>query len=280
MRVLRTVEDMREARDGMGKVVFVPTMGALHEGHLSLMDRAKEIGGTVLVSIFVNPTQFGEGEDFEEYPRPEERDLELCEARGVDVVFMPRVEEMYPEEEVEVVVDVPGMSRELEGAERPGHFVGVCLIVAKLFGMVKPDVACFGQKDYQQLKIVEAMAKGLGMGIRIEMCPTVREADGLAMSSRNVYLSEEERRKAVGLVRALEEARGMIEGGEGNRERVENVMMEVIEGSGMVPDYAVVRDAKDLGEVELPLDAGETMVCLVAGRLGRTRLLDNMVAGV
>ncbi|HEX5871571.1 MAG TPA: pantoate--beta-alanine ligase, partial [Longimicrobium sp.] len=214
MRVVRTIDEVRRAvrqvRAGGGTVALVPTMGYLHEGHMSLVDRAREQAGWVAVSIFVNPMQFGPKEDLARYPRDLERDLEMARARGVDLVFAPEVEEMYPHGEPQVSV-VPGaLAERMEGAIRPGHFRGVLTVVAKLFGIFQPDVAVFGQKDFQQAALIARMARDLDQGVRVEVAPIVREADGLAMSSRNVYLSGEERERARALSRGLERSRALF----------------------------------------------------------------------
>ena len=286
MEVVRSIERTREARRRLGdRLALVPTMGALHEGHLSLVRRAREVADRVAVSIFVNPTQFAPHEDFERYPRPIEEDLRLCEAEGVDLVFHPSAAEMYPAGEPETVVDVPALGDILEGAYRPGFFRGVCRVVAKLLGIVQPSVALFGMKDYQQLRVVEAMAAGLCLGVRVEGGPIIREADGLACSSRNAYLSADERRHAVGLYKALQEARRLIEDGQGDPAAVERAMEQAMRAHHFEVDYAVVRDAKTLRPVDLVNPDMEPVVCLLAGRLGRSvggkvggvRLIDNMV---
>ena len=275
MDVLKTNEAMRAARARVaGRLAFVPTMGALHEGHLSLVRRARELADVVAVSIFVNPTQFSAGEDLDKYPRPLERDLDLCRAEGASLVYNPEPAEVYPPHEPEVIIDVPQLAADLEGARRPGHFVGVCRVVAKLFGIVQPDVACFGMKDYQQLRVIEAMTVGLCLPIDIEPCPTVREPDGLAMSSRNAYLSAEDRPRALCLSKALREAQQMIEAGESEPAVVEHAMRQVLEAHRAEVDYAVVRHAGTL----LSLDAiTQPVVCLIAARVGKVRLIDNMV---
>ena len=280
MEVTRSIEQTREARRRLGdRLALVPTMGALHEGHLSLVRRAREIADHVAVSIFVNPAQFAPHEDFDRYPRPIEEDLRLCEAEGVDLVFHPNVEEMYPPGEPETIVDVPALGGILEGAHRPGFFVGVCRVVAKLLAIVQPGVACFGAKDYQQLRVVEAMARGLCLPVRIEGCPIVREADGLACSSRNAYLSEDDRRHAVGLHKALREAERLIDDGQTDPAAVERAMEQAMRAHHFEVDYAVVRDAKTLAPVDLVNPSLEPIVCLLAGRLGAVRLIDNMVFG-
>lgn len=259
-------------------------MGALHEGHLALIRRAKALvapqAGHVGVSIFVNPAQFGVGEDLDRYPRPTARDLELCRAEAVDLAFVPSVDAVYPPDEREVVVDVPDLTQVLEGAHRPDHFVGVCRVVAKLLAIVQPTVACFGQKDYQQLKVIQAMTQGLCLPVQIEPCPTVREADNLALSSRNTHLDAESRRHAVSLYKALAEAKRLIEEqGEVDPGVVERAMAQEMQMHHVAVDYAAVRDARTLGELDVINPTLEPIVCLVAGRIGGVRLIDNLVIG-
>jgi pantoate--beta-alanine ligase len=253
---------------------FVPTMGFLHEGHVSLMRRARHECDVVVVSIFVNPTQFGPNEDLDRYPRDEAGDRAKCESAGVDVLFMPKASGMYPEKPF-VFVTVEGIADVLEGAARPGHFRGVATVVAKLFNIVKPGKAFFGQKDYQQCAVIRQMVKGLNMDIEIVMLPTVREQDGLAMSSRNSYLSDDERRKAAAIYRALSAAEHLAKAGAREPEKLKNKMLAVLqEDAGIMIDYVEVVDHETLE----PLSSEkETMVLLVAVRIGRTRLIDNLV---
>src|SRR5580765_7191692 len=199
MHVVRTIADARRERGSMGAIALVPTMGALHAGHLSLIEEAKKRVPRVAVSIFVNPTQFGPREDFTKYPRPIEEDLAKCEAAGVDLIFNPPPEEMYKPGAPDVAVDLPSLSSVLEGKHRPGHFKGVCQVVAKLFNILTPDVATLGEKDCQQLRILTAMAEALDWPIHIAPVATVRDADGLALSSRNQYLSTDERQRALAI---------------------------------------------------------------------------------
>lgn len=293
MWIATTIDEMRTRRAAMsGAVALVPTMGALHEGHLSLVRRARELGHNVVVSIFVNPTQFGPSEDFSRYPRPIERDLKMCLAEDVDGVFNPGVEEIYPPTAPACEVNVPAVAAGMEGALRPTHFAGVCRVVAKLFNIVQPHVACFGRKDYQQLCVIRAMVDDLCMPIRIEGCPTIREPDGLAMSSRNVYLSAEQRRHALGLSKALLEAKRLIEeAGETDPRAVESAMRLVARSHHVDVDYAEVRHPLSLAKmdvVEPALTGG--VVALIAGRPAPpeaapekpappVRLLDNMLCG-
>lgn len=279
MRITKTIDETRAARAAMGRVAFVPTMGALHEGHLSLMRRARELADDVVVSVFVNPTQFAPHEDLNRYPRPIERDLELCEQEGVSLVFNPTVDVMYPPDEPETIVAVPSLGDGLEGAHRPGFFVGVCRVVAKLLNIVRPDAACFGRKDYQQLRVIEAMAGALCTGCMIEPCAIVREPDGLAMSSRNVYLDADQRRRALGLSKALDEAAAMIEAGTLDPAEVEAAMARVLAAHDCVVDYAVVRDARTLSPMDLINPKVEPLVCLIAARVDAVRLIDNREVG-
>ncbi|MHC4994732.1 MAG: pantoate--beta-alanine ligase [Planctomycetota bacterium] len=272
----QTIDETRHALTEMtGRQALVPTMGALHEGHLSLVRRARELADHVTVSIFVNPTQFGPKEDLARYPRPLERDLELLRDEGVGLVWLPGVDDVYPPEEHKVIVDVPALTTILEGAHRPGHFVGVCRVVAKLLGVFQPNIACFGLKDYQQLMVIQAMAEGLCLPVEIVPCELVRDEDGLALSSRNAYLSMEQRSNALSLYRALEGARRMIEAGEEDPRAVETLMRREMEIHGVEVDYAVVRYARTLAEMDSINPNLAPLVCLVAGRLGDIRLIDN-----
>ena len=274
MWVTDTVDETRKRRGALtGRVALVPTMGALHAGHLALVHRARELAEHVLVSIFVNPTQFGRGEDLERYPRTLEADLSACRDAGVAGVLAPPVDAIYAPDVPEVLVDVPELTAILEGAHRPGHFQGVCRVVAKLLSIFTPDVAVFGRKDYQQLKVVEAMVADLMMPVRIEAVQTVREPDGLALSSRNRYLDEERRRHALGLSKALEQARMLVEeAGESDPGDVETAMRQVLEAHHLDVDYAVVRHHQSLAA----LDCIETpVVALVAAWAGNVRLIDN-----
>ena len=282
-KTISRVRDLtRQQRHAMPETVaFVPTMGALHKGHLSLIEAAKQMDYQVVVSIFVNPTQFGPGEDFERYPRQLEQDLAACERAGVAGVFYPAVAEMYPSDQLACELTVPALAEVLEGNTRPGHFAGVCRVVAKLLHIIEPGVACFGQKDYQQLKVIEAMVDDLAMPVRIVGLPTVREADGLAMSSRNAYLDSEARRRAVSLYKSLCEAKRLVEdAGESDPAVVEAAMAQGLTVHQVEVDYAVVRHPKTLVEldcIEPELTGG--VVALVAGRVGGVRLIDNSVLG-
>ncbi|MEX2389413.1 MAG: pantoate--beta-alanine ligase [Phycisphaeraceae bacterium] len=282
MELTHSVEDARTHRRSLkGTVAFVPTMGALHEGHLKLVEQGRSLADHVLVSIFVNPTQFGPGEDFEQYPRTLEADVAHCRSAGASGVFAPSADQMYPAAAVETQVDVPLLTADLEGTFRPGHFQGVCRVVAKLLNVVQPDVAVFGQKDYQQLKVIEAMAADLLLPVRIVGMPTVREPDGLAMSSRNRYLAADARRHATGVYKALTQARQMIvDDGETDPAAVERAMVQTLEAHHLDVDYAVVRHPQTLALldcIEPALTRG--VVALIAARLGGVRLIDNMVIG-
>ena len=267
-----------EARAVGQRIALVPTMGALHEGHLSLVRAARERAEYVVVSVFVNPTQFGPGEDFEAYPRDLEGDLELLEAEGVALVFAPATATMYAPGAT-VTVDPGPLGDVLEGATRPTHFRGVCTVVAKLFGIVEPDLAFFGEKDFQQLAIVRAMVSDLDLPVRVVGCPTIREPDGLAMSSRNVYLSPDERTAATVLYRALRAAEARALAGERDaRALVEVMRAEIATEPLVVPDYAEVADAVTLAPLEA-LGASPARA-LVAARLGSTRLIDNLALEV
>jgi len=266
---------VREARAAGGTVALVPTMGYLHEGHLSLVDRARREADWVAMSIFVNPLQFGPSEDLERYPRDLERDLEMARSRGVDLVFAPAAGEMYPGGEPRVSVIPAGpLAEGLEGAIRPGHFRGVLTVVAKLLGIFTPDVAVFGQKDFQQAALIRRMALDLDMGTRVEVAPIVREPDGLAMSSRNVYLSPGERERALALSRGLEHGRALFAAGERDAEALRAALREALAVPGVVPEYA---EAADPLTLEPAARAEPGTVLLVAARVGGTRLIDNAV---
>src|SRR4051812_7762431 len=281
MIVVQTIAECRARRAELsGKLALVPTMGALHSGHLSLIRQAKARADHVAVSIFVNPTQFGPREDFNKYPRPFEEDLAKCEEAGVALVFNPSVEEIYPPGQPQVVVDLPDLTNVLEGKRRPGHFKGVCQICAKLFNIVQPQIACFGQKDFQQLRVISAMVESLNWPIEVVGCPTIREADGLAMSSRNQYLSKDERERALSISRALLLAQGELKAGAKQANRLvatlQNTLLDVGK-LGRIPvsiDYVAAVDPLTLKPVDVV--TGPT-VLLVACRVGNTRLIDNLV---
>jgi len=277
VKLVRTKAEVRAwvaAQRAKGKTVgLVPTMGYLHEGHLSLVDRARELADVAAMSIFVNPLQFGPTEDLERYPRDLERDLELAAGRGTALVFAPSAAEMYPQGEPRVsIVPDEEIGGRLDGGSRPGHFRGVLTVVAKLFGIFTPDVAVFGQKDWQQATLIARMAAELDLPVRVEVAPIVREPDGLAMSSRNVYLSPAERTSARALSRALERVRGMYVEGERDAAVLRAALWDGIAVPGVEPEYAEVVDPRTLGPVER---AGGGMLCAVAARVGKTRLIDN-----
>ncbi len=290
MELLRTRDQLSAWRNAdASTVALVPTMGALHDGHLSHLAHARQHADRVVVSIFVNPTQFGPGEDFEQYPRDFDQDAALCEGHGASAIFVPEVDTMYPPGVPAVAVDVPQVAAELEGAQRPAHFAGVCRVVMKLLGMVRPDVATFGRKDYQQLTVLKALVADLAVPVEIVEVPTTREADGLAMSSRNIYLTEEQRQRALGMIAALRAARSSAAQGQHDPAVLEAGLLEALAAHGLDEvDYAVVRDAQTLGPVVpgarlsgagLPGLPGAGGVALVACRLGRTRLIDNIALG-
>ena len=277
MQIITSIASMQSHAGSLhreGKAIgFVPTMGFLHEGHLSLMARARQENDVVVASIFVNPTQFGPKEDLDRYPRDAEGDRKKCESAGVDVLFTPGAAEMYPVKP-SVFVCVEGISDVLEGAIRPGHFRGVATVVAKLFHIVKPHRAYFGQKDYQQCAVIRRMVKGLDLDVDVIVLPTVREADGLAMSSRNSYLGPEQRRKAACLFRALTAGEELIRAGVREPEKVRQKMRAVmLSEQGVEVDYAEVADPDSLVRLET---LGGGAVLLVAARIGSTRLIDNL----
>ena len=252
MQVVKTIPEIRALRQKLsGTVGFVPTMGYLHEGHLALVKQARIENSTVVVSIYVNPTQFGPREDFGAYPRDLNRDLELLEEGGVDIVFVPSDEEMYPPE-FSSWVDVEKVTERLEGASRPGHFRGVATVVAKLFNIVQPTRAYFGQKDAQQVVVIKRMVADLNMEIEVVVVPTVRESDGLAMSSRNIYLNPEERQAATILFKALTLARQLWQGGEKDAEKIRRQMTSLIQKEPLAQiDYVSIADAETLEELNL-----------------------------
>jgi pantoate--beta-alanine ligase len=278
MQIITSIPEMQSLATSLrakGRTIgFVPTMGFLHEGHLSLMRRARLECDTVVVSIFVNPTQFGPGEDFDRYPRDEEGDRHGCQSAGVDILFMPTVPEMYPDKPT-VFVTVEGISGILEGRVRPGHFRGVATVVAKLFHIVKPHVAYFGQKDYQQCVVIRRMTEELNLDVKIVALPTVREQDGLAMSSRNSYLNADERRAAAAVHRALSAAERLALAGVKECEKLRNKMRAVFaEEKTITIDYIEIADSESLETLET---VRTKAVILVAVRLGKTRLIDNLV---
>jgi pantoate--beta-alanine ligase len=280
MKIIRsprtmTVWSERLRREGV-TIGFVPTMGALHDGHRALIRAARLRCDALVVSIFVNPTQFAPTEDLAKYPRPIEKDRALCQDEGVDVCFLPTTAAMYPEG-FQTVVTVPAIARRWEGESRPQHFTGVATVVTKLFGMVRPHLALFGQKDYQQSALVRQLVQDLNLGVEILVRPTVRERDGLAMSSRNVYLSTEERRVAPIFFHALQAGRQAIETGTTDAKSVQAIIQKVLAGEpGIQSDYVAVCDPATL-EPLTKID--RQAVLLGAVRIGSVRLIDNVLAG-
>lgn len=269
MDLVRSIAELRELLSKDRSIGFIPTMGALHEGHLSLVELARARDDVVVVSIFVNPTQFGPTEDFANYPRDESRDLQLAEAAGVDVVFLPPVEEMYPSGATTRITVGP-LATIVEGADRPGHFDGVCTIVAKLFHIVAPTRAYFGQKDAQQVAVIKKVVADLDFPVEIVVGSTVRESDGLALSSRNRYLSVDERRRASALHSALMAGRATLRT-EGP-EAAEKAMWELLVARDLQPSYARVVDPDTFAPVT---DEGPALL-VIAAHLGKTRLIDNL----
>jgi pantoate--beta-alanine ligase len=282
MRTVRTVAELRDAlapeRRAGRTIGLVPTMGSFHEGHLSLIRRARRDCDVVVVSLFVNPTQFAVGEDLATYPRDEHRDAQLATAEDVDLLFAPPVDEVYPDG-FDTTVTVGGITHVLEGDQRrrgPGHFAGVATVVAKLFNMAGPDVAYFGQKDAQQALVIHKLVRDLDIPVRIEVCPTVRDPDGLALSTRNAYLSGHERERALALSRALRAAESAVAVGERDAPAVLAAARAELERSGVEPDYLELRAATDLAPVERV--NGSTLLA-VAARIGKARLIDNVILG-
>ena len=282
MRTLRTAPGLRTAlrpaRRADRSIGLVPTMGALHEGHLSLIRAAREQCNEVVVSLFVNPSQFEDADDLAAYPRDEERDAELAEAEGVDILFSPPVQEVYPDG-FDTAVAVGSLTETLEGdvAQRGAeHFQGVTTVVTKLFNMVGPDVAYFGQKDGQQALVIRKLVRDLDIPVRIEVCPTIRDPDGLALSSRNAYLSPEERERALALSRALRAAEAAVTNGTRDAAAVLAAARHELDRAGVEPDYLQLRSATDLAPVERV--NGSTLLA-VAARFGRARLIDNAILG-
>ena len=276
MQIIRRLSDLPDAllswRESGQTIALVPTMGALHDGHLALIDAAKAAADRVVASIFVNPLQFGPTEDLDRYPRQEDEDSELLQQRGCDLLWMPTADQLYPPG-FATTVSVSGVSERWDGAARPGHFAGVATIVAKLFTAVRPDLAFFGEKDFQQLAVIRRMEADLGLGIDVRGVATVRDSDGLALSSRNAYLTSEERSRALALPHSLEWARAAILGGEPVEAVLDEAKRKLAEaGFGRV-DYLALVDAATLEPLDLP--AGE-MRLIAAAFMGTTRLIDNI----
>lgn len=280
MQVIRKIRQMQAISDRLRaegkKIGFVPTMGYLHEGHLSLVRKARGLSDLVVVSIFVNPTQFGPGEDFDRYPRDEEGDRSKLEAEGVDLLFIPEAAEMYPSG-YQTFVEVTEVSKGLCGDFRPGHFRGVATVVAKLFNIVKPHLAVFGEKDYQQLLVVKRMVEDLNFDIEIIPGVLVREQDGIAMSSRNAYLSPEERKKATILYQSLMKGKEWFESGEKRAVPLREIVRDSIASKeGVTLQYVEIRNAETLESIE---SVDTPAVVAVAAKIGPVRLIDNMILG-
>lgn len=281
MRVFHTISEIREfvrqARAKGHSIGFVPTMGYLHDGHLELMRQAKKQCGTVIISIFVNPTQFGPGEDLESYPRDLDRDAGMAGSVGVDAIFNPGLEEIYPSGYC-TYVDVERITDKLCGKSRPGHFRGVATVVTKLFNIVKPDYAYFGQKDAQQVLVIKRMAADLNMEVEVVTVPTVRERDGLAMSSRNVYLDSVQRQAALSLSRSLNRAAAEVRAGERDAAKIRQLVVDMIKAEPLAEiDYVEIYSHPDLEPVEAI--KGPALMAL-AVKIGRARLIDNIILDV
>lgn len=278
---MQTIAGIRELRERIAqwrrqseRIAFVPTMGNLHAGHGNLVSAAAALGDRVVVSVFVNPLQFGPNEDYQAYPRTPDEDRRLLESLNVDALFLPTVDEMYPHGQATTArVQVPGIEDILCGAFRPGHFMGVATVVVKLLNLVQPDVALFGEKDFQQLMIIRRAVRDLCMPIEIVGVPTMREHDGLAMSSRNRYLSAPERATAPAIYAELQRAKQAVESGSRDFEALEKAGVSALQRSGFRPDYFSIRDAATL---DAPGAASTELVVLTAARIGRARLIDNL----
>ncbi|MFA7627779.1 MAG: pantoate--beta-alanine ligase [Candidatus Kapaibacterium sp.] len=283
MEIVKSISDMQKiAKDNKLKglkTALVPTMGYLHDGHLSLIRKGKELADIVITTLFVNPTQFGPNEDFDKYPRDYERDFKLCSENGSDYLFFPEVNEMYPIGFNSSII-IKGITEKFEGQFRPTHFSGVATVVAKLFNSCSPDIAVFGQKDYQQTLLIKKLVKDLNFGIDIVVAPTVREKDGLAKSSRNTYLPPELRAKAGVIFYAMEQAKSAIAKGETDRKRLNSIMMVALKTVAEIRiDYAAAAIASNLEEPDIFLP-GDEVVLLFAVQLGKTRLIDNSVVKI
>ena len=280
-----TTSSKEELRDQLGEwrtagdhIALIPTMGNLHAGHLSLIDLAREHAEKVVVSIFVNPTQFGEGEDFDGYPKTLDRDKRQLARSGVDLLFVPDVDTLYPFGiDNSTSVTVPVLSSEFCGEFRPGHFEGVSSVVARLFGLVQPDVAVFGQKDYQQQLIIRRMTEDLGFPIRIVTGETVREDDGLALSSRNQFLTDDERAIAPGIYRSLKKIGDSLQAGKRSYDELQDKAIADLKSAGFTPDYVSIRRAENLAMPDRDCDE---LVVFVAATLGKARLIDNIVVSI
>jgi pantoate--beta-alanine ligase len=276
MQVIHSISEFKKARRKLtGSLGMIPTMGYLHEGHLELVRQAKKKNAHVVISIFVNPTQFGPNEDFSSYPRDTERDLALLQPLDVDIVFMPSAEEMYPPL-FQTFVEVEKVSQGLEGKPRPGHFRGVATVVAKLFNIIQPDQAYFGQKDAQQVAVIKQMVEDLAFPLEINVVPIVRDTDGLALSSRNVYLAPEQRQAAPVLFRALTKAKKLYKEGERNTQNLHSAMLEIFKEESLAEvQYISIADARTLEEVTENIQ--KPILISLAVRFGKTRLIDNIL---
>ena len=273
MKIIHTIQELRDWRREAGSVAFVPTMGNLHEGHLALVREAAKRADKAVVSIFVNRLQFGQGEDFDRYPRTLEQDAAKLAGEGVAVLFAPNEQELYPNVAQQYNVEPPNLQNELCGAFRPGHFRGVATVVAKLFNIVEPDYACFGKKDYQQLVILQGMAADLNFRVEIVPVDIGRAADGLALSSRNQYLSEAERKQAPQLYRELQAVASAVENGNRDYAALEQQAATNLKQAGWQVDYVEIRHA---GNLQVAHVGDSELVVLAAARLGNTRLIDNI----
>lgn len=280
MKIISDIQDLRDQLRGQNRAVFVPTMGNLHEGHLSLMRLARQHGDPVIASIFVNRLQFGPNEDFDKYPRTFEADVEKLEKEGVYVLFAPTEKDLYPEPQEYRVEPPQNLGKILEGEFRPGFFQGVCTVVLKLFSCVQPKVAVFGKKDYQQLMVIRQMCRQLALPVDIVPAETVRAEDGLALSSRNGYLSTEERQEAVQLIQTLKEIQEKVLQGKltaADILKIEQDACAKLSKRGWVPDYISVRKRNDLlSASDADLSSNQPLVVLAAAKLGKTRLIDNL----
>jgi pantoate--beta-alanine ligase len=272
MQVIHRIDELRKALARQSRTAFVPTMGNLHEGHLSLVRQAQEAGGPVVASIFVNRLQFAPHEDFDTYPRTFDQDCTLLRDAGCDIVFAPTEAELYPEAQLVKVHPPSDLADVLEGAFRPGFFIGVCTVVLKLFNCVQPAVAVFGKKDYQQLMVIRHMVRQLALPVRVLGGETWRAEDGLALSSRNGYLSPTERAEAFALAKVLREIEAAVAAGRSDWAALETHATETLAARGWQPDYVAIRDQAALGQPQ----QGRPLVVLAAARLGRTRLIDNL----
>ena len=277
MKIIKTITEMKEYSHQLimeqKKLVFVPTMGFLHEGHLALVKHGKKIGDRLVVSIFVNPTQFGQGEDFDSYPKDFNRDIELLENEGVDLLFFPNKDDLYPID-YKTYIDVKDISNHLCGLTRPGHFIGVATIVNKLFNIVKPNIAIFGMKDYQQLMIIKKMVKDLNLDVNVIGMPTVREIDGLAKSSRNTYLNKKERVLAVSIYKALSKAQELVDKGIYETKKIINETQKELSKEEIKIDYISICDPDTLIEIN---KINKPVIMAIAVYIGKCRLIDNMI---